>query len=101
MSLLEELILRDNKIGSEGAQAGEGFCLTKISRPSGCRGFYAIPHCHHDGPSRCKALRSGKQLRRQALAPALKGLAALKFLYLSDNDLGHDGAKARRARSGS
>ena len=49
----------------------------------------------------CKALRSGKQLRRQALAPALKGLAALKVLGLSNNNLRDDGAKARRGRTGS
>ena len=101
MSLLEELRLQRNNIGSEGAQAGEELCLTKISRPSGRRGFWGTPQCHHDGPSRCKALRSRKQLRRQALAPALKGLAALKDLYLSGNDLGDDGAKACRGRTGS
>ena len=56
MSLLEQLHLYSNQIGSKGAQAGEDgtsqlslvfcivlykvqFCLAKISRPSGYRGF--------------------------------------------------------------
>eukprot|EP00439_Symbiodinium_sp_Y106_P024399 s1473_g2.t6 len=37
----------------------------------------------------------------KALAPALKVLAALKVLNLESNDLGDDGAKARRGRTGS
>ncbi|CAE7584895.1 NLRC3 [Symbiodinium necroappetens] len=82
MSLLEELRLRGNKIGSEGAQAGKSSVLPRSPGQAGV-----------------KQLRSGKQLCRQALAPALKGLAALKDLYLSGNDLGDDGEKARRGRT--
>ncbi|CAE7750988.1 NLRC3 [Symbiodinium necroappetens] len=52
-----------------------------------------------EGAQVSKALRSGKQLRRQALAPALKGLAALKVFDLDENDLGDDGVKARRGRT--